>query len=112
LSRLTGIFRVAARRKLFSNGGGNGISCERFGFGNIIGGNVSIANDDVLRSFIRENTIGKNMSVTGPSGGVKRVTNNTATGNLECSANENTSTNPFIGSPDTVMGKVTGECSK
>jgi hypothetical protein len=81
---------------------------------NTIGKNLSVTNNEVSSHLaVGLNTIGKNMSVTNNSGsGKKVVTLNTVTGNLECSGNQSTSTNPFIGSPNTVMGKVTGQCGK
>ena len=76
----------------------------------MIGGNVSITNNDTsLFLFVQQNTIGKNMAISNNSGPTI-VSRNTVTGNLECSGN--TPTSKFTGSPNTVMGKVTGQCGK
>ena len=53
---------------------------------NIIGGNVSIANNDSGNFFVGYNTVGKNMSITDNKGG-EAVFANKVTGNLTCSDN-------------------------
>jgi hypothetical protein len=86
-----------------------GISCGR---GDIIDGNVSIANNNASSLIVANSTIGKNMSVTDNVGTrPKTVAVNTVTGNLECSGNQT----PFSIDPTgntSLKGKLIGQCAQ
>ena len=79
---------------------------------NIIGGSVSITNNDATSLSVMFNTVSKNMTVSGNVGtGQKTVAGNTVTGNLECFANAQPFSLGYTGNTS-LKGKLTGQCAQ
>lgn len=88
-------------------GSDRGAFCSTGGGGNVIGGTVSIQNNNASFFGNADNVVGHSMTVSGNQGAAtKNVLNNSVTGTLACFNNAQ----PFQASGNTAA-KATGQCS-